>query len=99
MIRRRRSPAAPSWRDALRRLPIAGAARAAAHRLCCKRMFDQIVIVGAGQAAAQAVDTLRCKGFTGKLAVVGVEPWLQYQRTPCAKKYLAGARVRSRIVV
>src|SRR5438309_5221404 len=99
MIRRRRSPDAPSWRDGLRRLPIAGAARAAAHRLCCKRMFDQIVIVGAGQAAAQAVDTLRRKGFTGKLAVVGDEPWLPYQRPPLSKKFLAGALDKSRLVL
>ena len=54
-------------------------------------MFDQIVIVGAGQAAVQAVDTLRRKGFTGKLAVVGDEPWLPYQRPPLSKKFLAGA--------
>ena len=62
-------------------------------------MFDQIVIVGAGQAAAQAVDTLRRKGFTGKLAVVGDEPWLPYQRPPLSKKYLAGALERDRLVI
>jgi len=62
-------------------------------------MFDQIVIVGAGQAAAQAIDTLRRKGFTGKLAVVGDEPWLPYQRPPLSKKYLAGALERDRLVI
>ena len=62
-------------------------------------MFDQIVIVGAGQAAVQAVDTLRRKGFTGKLAVVGDEPWLPYQRPPLSKKYLAGALERDRLMI
>src|SRR5260370_41710347 len=62
-------------------------------------MFEQIVIVGAGQAAVQAVDTLRRKGFTGKLAVVGDEPWLPYQRPPLSKKYLAGALERERLLI
>ncbi len=61
-------------------------------------MFGQIVIAGAGQAADQAVHTLRRKGFTGKLAVVGDEPWLPYQRPPLSKKYLAGALDRERLV-
>src|SRR6201986_3984346 len=62
-------------------------------------MFDQIVIVGAGQAAIQAIDTLRRKGFTGKLAVVGDEPYLPYQRPPLSKKYLSGALERERLVL
>ena len=62
-------------------------------------MFEQIVIVGAGQAAVQAIDTLRRKGFTGKLAVVGDEPWLPYQRPPLSKKYLAGALERDRLLI
>src|SRR6266853_1685064 len=44
-------------------------------------MLQQIVIAGGGQAAVQAVDTLRRKGFAGKLTVVGDEPWLPYLRT------------------
>ena len=62
-------------------------------------MYEQIVIVGAGQAAVQAVDTLRRKGFTGKLAVVGDEPWLPYQRPPLSKKFLAGALDRDRLTI
>jgi 3-phenylpropionate/trans-cinnamate dioxygenase ferredoxin reductase subunit len=62
-------------------------------------MYGQIVIVGAGQAADQAVHTLRRKGFTGKLAVVGDEPWLPYQRPPLSKKYLAGTLQRDRLVL
>jgi 3-phenylpropionate/trans-cinnamate dioxygenase ferredoxin reductase component len=61
-------------------------------------MYGQIVIVGAGQAADQAVHTLRRKGFTGKLTLVGDEPWLPYQRPPLSKKFLAGALERDRLL-
>jgi len=63
------------------------------------RMLQQIVIVGAGQAADQAIHTLRRKGFTGKLAVVGEEPWLPYQRPPLSKKFLAGALELERLLL
>src|ERR1700756_2149201 len=62
-------------------------------------MCEKFPSVGAGQPAVQAVDTLRRKGFTGKLAVVGDEPWLPYQRPPLSKKYLAGALDRERLVL
>ena len=62
-------------------------------------MYEQIVIAGAGQAAVQAVDTLRRKGFTGKLTLIGEEPWLPYQRPPLSKKYLAGALERERLLI
>ncbi|HXN79597.1 MAG TPA: FAD-dependent oxidoreductase, partial [Steroidobacteraceae bacterium] len=62
-------------------------------------MYEQIVIAGGGQAAVQAVDTLRRKGFTGKLTVVGEEPWLPYQRPPLSKKYLAGTLERERLMI
>ena len=62
-------------------------------------MLQQIVIAGGGQAAVQAADTLRRKGFAGKLTVVGDEPWLPYQRPPLSKKYLAGALERERLLI
>jgi 3-phenylpropionate/trans-cinnamate dioxygenase ferredoxin reductase subunit len=62
-------------------------------------MLQQIVIAGGGQAAVQTVDTLRRKGFAGKLTVVGDEPWLPYQRPPLSKKYLAGALERERLLI
>jgi len=62
-------------------------------------MYQQIVIAGGGQAAVQAVDTLRRKGFAGKLTLVGDEPWLPYQRPPLSKKYLAGALERERLMI
>jgi 3-phenylpropionate/trans-cinnamate dioxygenase ferredoxin reductase component len=62
-------------------------------------MFERIVIVGGGQAAMQAVDTLRRKGFTGTLTLIGDEPWPPYQRPPLSKKYLAGALERERLLL
>ena len=62
-------------------------------------MLENIVIVGAGQAAVQAIDTLRRRGFAGNLIVVGDEPWLPYQRPPLSKKYLAGALGRERLLL
>jgi 3-phenylpropionate/trans-cinnamate dioxygenase ferredoxin reductase component len=62
-------------------------------------MYQQIVIVGGGQAAVQAIDTLRRKGYTGKLTLVGEEPWLPYQRPPLSKKYLAGSQERERLLI
>ncbi len=62
-------------------------------------MYQRIVIVGAGQAAVQTIDTLRRKGFTGQLTVVGDEPYLPYQRPPLSKKYLAGTLERDRLLI
>ena len=62
-------------------------------------MREQIVIVGAGQAAVQAIDTLRRKGFTGKLVLIGEESSIPYQRPPLSKKYLAGSVERDRLPI
>src|SRR5690606_18155982 len=62
-------------------------------------MSAHFVIVGGGQAAAQAVQTLRQAGFAGAVTVVGEEPHAPYQRPPLSKKYLAGERARVRVVV
>ncbi len=53
-------------------------------------MKSTIVIIGGGQAGAQAVDTLRKEGFAGRLVLVGDEPQLPYQRPPLSKKFLSG---------
>ena len=62
-------------------------------------MYQRIVIVGGGQAAVQAADTLRRRGFQGQLALVGDEPWVPYQRPPLSKKYLAGTLERERLAI
>lgn len=48
-----------------------------------------VVIIGAGQAAAQLIDSLRRRGYPDAITVVGDEG-LPYQRPPLSKKYLAG---------
>ena len=56
-----------------------------------------IVIVGGGQAAAQAILTLRQKKFDGRITLVGEEELPPYQRPPLSKKYLAGELERERL--
>jgi len=52
---------------------------------------DQVVLLGAGQASAQAADQLRRSGFSGPITLVGDEPHPPYQRPPLSKAYLVGA--------
>jgi 3-phenylpropionate/trans-cinnamate dioxygenase ferredoxin reductase subunit len=51
---------------------------------------DPLIIIGAGQAAAQLVASLAQDGFKGSISVIGEEPHLPYQRPPLSKKFLAG---------
>jgi 3-phenylpropionate/trans-cinnamate dioxygenase ferredoxin reductase subunit len=60
-------------------------------------MASTFLIVGAGQAAAQAVDTLRREGFDGRLVLVGEEAHLPYQRPPLSKQFLAGDLAADRL--
>jgi 3-phenylpropionate/trans-cinnamate dioxygenase ferredoxin reductase subunit len=62
-------------------------------------MYEPIVIVGAGQAAAQAAETLRKRGHKGPLTIVGDEALLPYQRPPLSKKFLAGTLERDRLLL
>jgi 3-phenylpropionate/trans-cinnamate dioxygenase ferredoxin reductase component len=50
----------------------------------------RILIVGAGQAGAQAAFSLRAQGYTGELVMVGAESRPPYQRPPLSKGYLKG---------
>jgi 3-phenylpropionate/trans-cinnamate dioxygenase ferredoxin reductase component len=61
-------------------------------------MISTILIIGGGQAGAQAVDTLRREGFGGRLVLIGDEPQLPYQRPPLSKKYLAGELAEDRLL-
>jgi len=61
-------------------------------------MYEPIVIVGGGQAAAQAIETLRKRGHRGPVSLVGDESLLPYQRPPLSKKYLAGTLERDRLL-
>ncbi len=61
-------------------------------------MISTILIIGGGQAGAQAIDTLRREGFGGRLVLIGDEPELPYQRPPLSKKYLSGEMPADRLV-
>lgn len=60
-------------------------------------MQERIVIIGAGQAGAQAVASLRAEGFAGAIMLVGDEPFAPYQRPPLSKTYLMGTMERDRL--
>src|SRR5579872_2683151 len=57
----------------------------------------RIVIIGAGQAAAQAIATLASEGFDGSLTLIGDEAYPPYQRPPLSKAYMAGEFARERL--
>src|SRR6202790_5047749 len=61
-------------------------------------MISTILIIGGGQAGAQAVDTLRREGFGGRLVLICGEPELPYQRPPLSKKYLCGEMATDRLL-
>ena len=48
------------------------------------------VIVGAGQAGGWAAIAMRRAGFTGRILLIGEEPWRPYERPPLSKAMLAG---------
>jgi 3-phenylpropionate/trans-cinnamate dioxygenase ferredoxin reductase subunit len=60
---------------------------------------QRITIVGGGQAAAQAVETLNKRGQDVSISLVGDELLLPYQRPPLSKKFLAGSLDRDRLLI
>jgi len=60
-------------------------------------MSEKVVIIGAGQAGAQAVQSLRAEGFTGAITMLGDEAFPPYQRPPLSKAYLLGSFERPRL--
>jgi 3-phenylpropionate/trans-cinnamate dioxygenase ferredoxin reductase subunit len=61
-------------------------------------MISSILIIGGGQAGAQAIDTLRREGFGGRVTLVSDESQLPYQRPPLSKKYLSGEMAADRLL-
>jgi 3-phenylpropionate/trans-cinnamate dioxygenase ferredoxin reductase subunit len=57
----------------------------------------RIVIVGAGQAGAQAAFSLRQWGFDGAITLVGEEPAPPYERPPLSKDFLKGELEEDRL--
>lgn len=62
-------------------------------------MQKQVVIVGAGHGAGQAIATLKQKKYPGRIVLIGEERWLPYQRPPLSKKFLAGELPAERLFV
>src|ERR1700689_1493112 len=60
-------------------------------------MSEKLIIVGAGQAAVQAVQSLRAEGFSGPITLIGDEAYGPYQRPPLSKAYLLGTFERERL--
>src|SRR4051812_14287100 len=60
-------------------------------------MSESLVIIGAGQAAAQAIQSLRAEGFAGPITLIGDEAYAPYQRPPLSKAYLLGSFARERL--
>ena len=51
---------------------------------------ETVAVVGAGLAAAHAVEALRASGYDGHLVLYGAEPHHPYERPPLSKGYLLG---------
>ncbi|TWB70633.1 3-phenylpropionate/trans-cinnamate dioxygenase ferredoxin reductase subunit [Nitrospirillum amazonense] len=62
-------------------------------------MQHDVLIVGAGHGGAQVAVTLRQRGYTGGIALIGDEPELPYERPPLTKDYLSGAKPFERILI
>lgn len=58
-----------------------------------------IVIAGAGQAAAQCAQSLRQGGFAESIALIGDEDHAPYERPPLSKDYLSGKRDAARLLL
>ncbi len=62
-------------------------------------MAERIVIIGAGQAGAQAAASLRQSQFDGEIVMFGEEPAHPYQRPPLSKAYLKGELAMERLLL
>jgi 3-phenylpropionate/trans-cinnamate dioxygenase ferredoxin reductase subunit len=58
-----------------------------------------VVIVGAGQAAAWAARTLRQKGSTDRIVMIGREAHSPYERPPLSKSFLLGESTLDKAMV
>lgn len=53
-------------------------------------MTEGMVIVGAGEAGARAAGSLRERGFSGPLTLIGDDPHGPYERPPLSKAVMTG---------
>lgn len=61
------------------------------------RTAQNILVIGGGQAAAQAIASLRGWGFAGNIRLIADEDALPYQRPPLSKAYLKGEMAEERL--
>ena len=54
------------------------------------KALQHVIVIGGGQAGAQAIQSLRLFGFEGHITLVGEEAALPYQRPPLSKAYMKG---------
>lgn len=59
----------------------------------------RVVVVGGGQAGAQACQSLRQFGFGGEVVLIGEEPVLPYQRPPLSKAYMKDEMPVERLIL
>ena len=62
-------------------------------------MSGTILIVGAGQAAVQAAESLRAGGYAGDITLLGDEAHGPYHRPPLSKAWLAGEMDGAQLVM
>lgn len=62
-------------------------------------LYYDVLIVGSGHAGAQAAIALRQLHFAGRVAIVGDEPGLPYERPPLSKDLLSGEKVAEQIQI
>lgn len=60
---------------------------------------QNVVVIGAGLAGTQVVQSLREEGFTGSVTIIGSEPELPYDRTKLSKGYLQRDLERDQILL
>ncbi|MBA3605031.1 MAG: FAD-dependent oxidoreductase, partial [Acidimicrobiia bacterium] len=61
--------------------------------------MDRVVVVGASLAGLRTCETLRTRGFSGAVTLIGAERHLPYDRPPLSKKLLAGEWEPERIAL
>lgn len=61
--------------------------------------MKSVVIIGASHAAVEAISTLRKKGWSDQIILVGDEKPLPYQRPPLSKAYLKGAMAEDKLLI
>lgn len=62
-------------------------------------MSDNVVIIGASHAAAEAVTSLRRQGWSGAITLIGDEASLPYHRPPLSKAYFNGEIAQDKLLI